>query len=45
MKKLEDFFRSLSKKFTLSSDKEFKELRKVENQLKKLKETEEENTK
>ncbi len=45
MKKLEDFFKNLSKKFTLNSDKELKELKKVENQLRKLKETENETSK
>jgi hypothetical protein len=37
MKELKKFFQELSKKFKLGSDNELKELKKIEIQLKKLK--------
>ena len=41
MKELKKFIEDLSKKFRVSNDRELKELKKVENQLKKLKHNDE----
>jgi hypothetical protein len=39
MKELKKIFQDLFKKFKLGEDKELKELKKIENQLKKLKDS------